>query len=371
MNSDTILIGLDHNLVVDLADEAIRLYQDEDPRSAVHRELLELLHRGVHVDQHWACPTTEFTATETGTRPEFLARNQGLSEELSGGLAIREFGESLRFQIVARIDELLGGGASEHEPEAIRRRLFIDSGGYHPRPDPELRNLCFRVDWSERNRAPRADPDALARKARMARVAADEARLLQARGQRAQGVIRAHLEDGSEFFLAYRAWAEGRHDGSDFFIVDEELHRRKLATHRALFPGRPFIALSGLTGPIPWDHPHPRDVDGDFVRLIESGELALIDSAQIYGALMLELSRERRTGRVVSANDAYDVLRASTMIPVVDLYATDGLVKGMLDRSGVAAEYGVEVFGGSRRELDRFREELLDRDERTPADPRG
>jgi hypothetical protein len=95
---------------------------------------------------------------------------------------------------VARIDQLLGHGVCEDDDDGIDfgRHLYIDTDGYEARTDPELRNLCFRVDWADKNRTPSADPAAQAREARMARIAADEARLLQTRSQRAQGVIRAH-----------------------------------------------------------------------------------------------------------------------------------------------------------------------------------
>lgn len=142
---------------------------------------------------------------------------------------------------------------------------------------------------------------------------------------------------------------------------------RKLATYQALFPGQAFTALPGYAPPIPWDHPDPAEVDGDFLRLVESGALASIDSAQVYGAVMVELSRNRRPGRDVRANDAYDVLRTATMIPAVDFYTTEQLAKTMLERSGVADEYSVEVFGGSRSEMERFRDAFSQRIETGPG----
>lgn len=94
--------------------------------------------------------------------------------------------------------------------------------------------------------------------------------------------------------------------------------------------------------------------------MVNSGELATIDSASVYGSLMVEVSRQRRAGHVVSANDAYDILRATIAVPVVSIYATDNLLEDMLDRSGVGAEFAFDVFGGSRSELVRLRDAVAD-----------
>jgi hypothetical protein len=347
------LIGLDQNRIIALGNEAVRLHAGAAPASAVDRDLLEMLHHGAQVSERLACPSSQFTAQESGSNAHLAARNQALSEELSGGFAFREFGESLRFQIHRLINDRESG-----VPDPDRRQLFINQDGYQPRSDSVLANLAFRVDWSEKNRARQANPEVVARKARMARIVQDEVRVLRDRDGRARDFIRAHLSDGLEFHIAYQAWVEARHKDPGHFVVDDRFHARKLATYRALFPGQPFRPIEDLPVEAPWDYADPAEVDGEFARLVNSGELAAIDSAQVYSHLMIELSAERRTGHQVTANDAYDVLRAAVAVPAVSIYATDGLVKSMLHRCGLAERYRLEVFDGSRNDVERLRDRI-------------
>ena len=116
----------------------------------------------------------------------------------------------------------------------------------------------------------------------------------------------------------------------------------------------PFAEELGLSFSSPWEHPDPKYVDNEFIKAVYA-ELPQIPTPQVWGSLMTEISRDRhRTGGKGTANDVYDVFRAAIAIPVVRLYGTDGGMKGLLDRSGIADEFGVEVYSARRDDPENF-----------------
>lgn len=179
-------------------------------------------------------------------------------------------------------------------------------------------------------------------------------------------VVTDFLQNGMGFGMVYRAWA-----GDD----EEAAKDRLIPTYQALHPGLnyspvPWAGEFGSKIEMPWAYPNPKYVDNEFIRVVKN-DLPSLPSPQILGTLLKEMARDRiRNGGTRSGNDVYDLLRAALAIPVAAIYATDGGLKALLDRSRVSETFGVEVFSAKRSELTRLRDclAMVGRSTQSPTD---
>jgi hypothetical protein len=346
-----IFIGLDHNYIIRLAETAVALHRGGAVTSPWD-EILTALHRRVQVSGEVACPASPFTDTESRHGGNVVARNESASREFSGGYKFRHWTESMRFQTSNRVRAISGRGSSYSRPPSSPRDPYLFLERRREGPENGLDKLCFRIAWAaDHDRQALREMQAVARHLALGRAMEEDARMIP-QAPRAVGFVEQFLRDAVEFGIVYRAWV-----GDD----SEEANARLIPTYRAMYTGVPYAPLSGierLDAALRWEHPNPRYVDNEFIK-VARGELPLLPTPQIWGTLMSEVARDRmRNGGRRSGNDVYDILRAATAIPVVKAYATDRGIRGLLDRTGVAAEYHVTVYGARRGDPERFLRDL-------------
>lgn len=345
-----ILVGLDQNYVIRLAEAAIAKHNGA-PVAAPWGDLVDVLHERVQVDEDLACPVSPFTNVESRRGRGVTARNASAAVEFSGGYEFRHWAESMRFQCSSRARAISGRSPASYRPPSPPRDpyLFLEQGGRVVANG--LDNLCFRIWWAAENDSNVYPPSQEIQQRHLAlgRALEADARTISTTPRPVE-FVHAYLRDAVEFGIVYRAWV-----GED----SDEANERLIPTYWAMYPGVRYEPLgSEFPMGLPWSHPDPARIDNEFIGMARTA-LPELPTPQVWDTLMTVFARDRlRTGGEGTGNDVYDLLRAAIAIPVVRLYATDGGMKGLLDRSGVASDFGVEVYSERRQEPSRFVDDL-------------